>query len=95
MIALSSKCLLFQLSNGESVPCSAEMICVEVVGSANCLLDAEMPLEYLVSGNGGRFDAVLGPRPPYLETKEDELKKCERSHDIDISHGCSSPVIGF
>ncbi len=42
MIALSSDCLLFQLSNGESVPCSAEMICVEVVGSASCLLDAEM-----------------------------------------------------
>jgi hypothetical protein len=42
MIALSSNCLLFQLSNGESVPCSAEMICVEVIGSAECLLDPEM-----------------------------------------------------
>jgi hypothetical protein len=42
MIALSSNCLFFQLSNGESVPCSAEMICIEVIGSANCLLDPEM-----------------------------------------------------
>lgn len=42
MIALSSKCLLFQLSNGESVPCSAEMICVEIVGNGNSLLDPEM-----------------------------------------------------
>ena len=42
MIALSSDCLLFQLSNGESVPCSAEMICIEVIGSANSLLDPEM-----------------------------------------------------
>ena len=42
MIALSSNCLLFQLSNGESVPCSAEMICVEIVGGTNCLLDPEM-----------------------------------------------------
>ena len=42
MIALSSDCLLFQLSNGESVPCSAEMICVEVIGSADSLLDPEM-----------------------------------------------------
>lgn len=42
MIALSSDCLLFQLSNGESVPCSAEMICIEVIGSTNSLLDPEM-----------------------------------------------------
>jgi len=42
MIALSSNCLLFQLSNGESVPCSAEMICVEVIGNGNCLLDPEV-----------------------------------------------------
>lgn len=32
MIALMSECLLFQLANGESVPCSAEMISVELVG---------------------------------------------------------------
>src|SRR5579862_5069460 len=42
MIALSSNCLFFQLSNGESVPCSAEMICVEVIGTVDALLDPEM-----------------------------------------------------
>jgi hypothetical protein len=42
MIALSSNCLLFELSNGESVPCSAEMICVEIVGSPNSLIDPEI-----------------------------------------------------
>src|SRR5580658_9450482 len=42
MIALSSNCLLFRLSNGESVPCSAEMICVEVIGSVDGLLDPEL-----------------------------------------------------
>jgi len=42
MIALSSNCLFFQLSNGESVPCSAEMICVEVIGSSDSLVDPEM-----------------------------------------------------
>jgi hypothetical protein len=35
MIALQSDCLLFQLANGESVPCSAQMITVEVVGDAD------------------------------------------------------------
>jgi hypothetical protein len=42
MIALSSDCLLFKLTNGESVPCSAEMISIEIVGNSDGLLDPEM-----------------------------------------------------
>jgi hypothetical protein len=42
MIALHSDCLLFQLANGDSVPCSAEMICVEVVSSSQSMIDPEM-----------------------------------------------------
>ena len=42
MIALSTDCLLFQLTNGESVPCSAEMISIEIVGNTDGLLDPEM-----------------------------------------------------
>jgi len=33
MIALLNNCLLFQLATGESVPCSVEMISVEIVSS--------------------------------------------------------------
>jgi hypothetical protein len=42
MIALSSECLLFQLNNGESVPCSPEMISIELVGDSDGQLDPEM-----------------------------------------------------
>lgn len=42
MIALSSNHLIFQLTNGESIPCSADMISVEIVGHADGLIDAEM-----------------------------------------------------
>ena len=42
MIALQSNCLLFQLANGESVPCSAEMISFELTGNAVGVLDPEM-----------------------------------------------------
>jgi hypothetical protein len=42
MIALHSDCLLFQLANGESVPCSAGMITIEIVGEACGVLDPEM-----------------------------------------------------
>ena len=41
MIALHSDCLLFQLASGESVPCSADMISVEIVGEGRSLLDPE------------------------------------------------------
>ena len=42
MIALQSDCLLFQLASGESVPCSAEMISVELSCNADSLPDPEV-----------------------------------------------------
>jgi len=42
MIALSSDCLLFQLANGETVPCSADMISVEIAEGAEGLLDPDL-----------------------------------------------------
>jgi hypothetical protein len=42
MIALQSDHLLFQLTNGESIPCSAEMITIEIAGNSEGLIDAEM-----------------------------------------------------
>jgi hypothetical protein len=42
MIALQSDHLLFQLTNGESIPCSAEMISIEIVGNSEGLFDPEM-----------------------------------------------------
>ncbi len=42
MIALQTDCLLFQLATGESVPCSAEMISVEIVNGQTQALDPEV-----------------------------------------------------
>jgi len=42
MIALQSDHLLFQLTNGESVPCSAEMITIEIAGNSEGFLDPEL-----------------------------------------------------
>jgi len=42
MIALMSNCLLFRLASGESVPFSAEMISVELVGEAAGKFDPEL-----------------------------------------------------
>ncbi len=42
MIALQSDYLIFQLNNGESVPCSPEMISVELVGDSGGHIDPEV-----------------------------------------------------
>ena len=42
MIALRHDCLLFELKNGERVPCSAEMIFVEIVGGADSQLEPDL-----------------------------------------------------
>ncbi len=42
MILLHSDCLVFKMNNGESVPCSAETITVELLGDAAELIDPEI-----------------------------------------------------
>ncbi len=42
MIALHTECLTFVLANGESIPCSPEMISVEIMGEAHHELDPEL-----------------------------------------------------
>jgi hypothetical protein len=42
MIALHTDCLLFELTTGESVPCSSAMISVEIVGGADSHLEPEL-----------------------------------------------------
>src|SRR5262245_2464177 len=41
MIALKSDCLLFQLSNGESITFTTAMLSVELVGDASTLVDTD------------------------------------------------------
>ncbi len=41
MITLGSDCLLFELANGESIPCSADMVAVELEGDTENLFDPE------------------------------------------------------
>jgi hypothetical protein len=42
MIAISSECLLFQLTSGEIVPCLPEMVSVELIGDSTGALDPEV-----------------------------------------------------
>ncbi|HYT62224.1 MAG TPA: hypothetical protein VEL06_18735 [Haliangiales bacterium] len=42
MIQLHPDCLLFQIAGGEAIPCSAELVAVELIGEAADALDAEL-----------------------------------------------------
>ena len=42
MILLRSDCLVFEMSNGEKIPCSASTVTVELMGAAVELLDREV-----------------------------------------------------
>jgi len=42
MIALRNDCLLFELINGESIPCSSAMITVEIVDGADSHLEPDL-----------------------------------------------------
>ena len=42
MIQLHPDCLMFQMANGEAIPCSAELVTVELIGDAADALDSEL-----------------------------------------------------
>ncbi len=42
MIQLRSDCLVFELSTGEAIPCSAEMVAIEMMGDAASIVDPEL-----------------------------------------------------
>ena len=46
MISLSQDCLLFELSSGESIPFSSEMISIELMGDAAMQFDPARPSHF-------------------------------------------------
>jgi len=42
MIRLHPDCLLFEMAGGESIPCSAELVTIELIGEEASLLDPEL-----------------------------------------------------
>ena len=94
MIALHNDCLLFQLTNGESVPCSAQMISVEIVGEVSSALDPEM-LRHAASSVFHYFKVELGRESVTIAEFSSALEKVLRhlgytihsteSHDPDVS----------
>jgi hypothetical protein len=83
MIALSTDCLMFQLSNGESIPCSPEMISVELVGDSGSLLDPEM-LRHAAASVFHYFKIELERHTVTVGEFAQALEKALRNLGVDI-----------
>jgi len=86
MIALNSNCLVFQLNSGESVPCSAEMISVQIVGNVNTLLDPEI-LRHAAASVFHYFKVELERESVTVGEFAGALEKVLRSFGLSIRAG--------
>jgi len=91
MIALHSECLLFQLANGESVPCSAEMICIEVHGNSSGLVDPEM-LRHAAASVFHYFKEELARESVTVGEFASALEKVLRGFGLTIRAGAAAPA---
>lgn len=92
MIALRSDCLLFEMSNGETIPCSADMIAVEIIGEANGLLEPET-LRHAAASVFHYFKSELGREAVTIGEFSVALEKALLHLGYSIhAHGPGSPA---
>jgi hypothetical protein len=100
MIHLRSDCLVFEMSNGDKIPCSAASVTVELMGAAAELVDREMvqhaaaAVLYYFQNDLHRTTVTLGEFTEALETALRGLglnvscdapqKSLERTTDSDL-----------
>src|SRR5882724_7302431 len=83
MIALSSDCLLFEMASGESMPLSADMISVELVGGSAVNYDEEF-VNHAANAVFYYFKHELGRRTVSLGEFAEALEK--------VLHGFKLPA---
>ena len=93
MIALMSDCLLFRLASGESIPFSAEMISVELVGDAVGKFDPEI-LRHATASVFHYFKAELGRETVTVGEFAGALEKALRGLGFNVSSGELEPRRG-
>ena len=90
MIALMSDCLLFRLASGESVPFSAEMISVELVGDTAGKFDPEL-LRHATASVFHYFKSELGRETVTVGEFAGALEKVLRGLGFNVSSAEPDP----
>ena len=89
MILLRSDCLVFEMSNGEKIPCSASTVTVELMGSAVDLLDREM-VQHAAAAVLHYFQNDLQRTEVTLSEFTEALEKALRGLGLNVM--CDSPA---
>lgn len=90
MILLHSDCLVFKMNNGESVPCSAETITVELLGDAAELIDPEL-VSHAAATVLYHFKADLGKTVVSVQEFSLALEKILRGFGLSIVSADHAP----
>src|SRR5688572_24817460 len=84
MISLAPDCLLFQLPSGESVPFSAEMVSVEVLGDTNGAFSPEF-VKQAAAAVLHHFKNDLGRTTITVAEFSDALEKILRGFGLNVT----------
>ena len=84
MIQLRSDCLVFKTSSGETIPCSAEMVTVELIGPAVELLDPDL-IRNAAAAVLHYFRQELGRESVSVAEFSDALEKVLRSFGLSVN----------
>src|SRR6185436_13208460 len=89
MIQLSNDSLVFQLSNGESVPCSVERFTIELIGEAANSIDSEL-IRNAANAVLHHFKSDLMRDSVTLGEFSEALEKVLRSLGLNVSTSAST-----
>jgi hypothetical protein len=92
MIRLRSDCLEFELSNGEKIPCSAQTVTVELMGSAVDLLDRHV-VENAAAAVLHYFQHDLKKTSVTLSEFTSALEVALKGMGVDVA--CDSPAVSY
>lgn len=90
MIQLNNDCLVFQLSNGESIPCSVERFTIELIGEAVEGIDSEL-IRNAAHAVLHHFRHDLKRSTVTLAEFSEALEKVLRSLGLNVTTTASSP----
>ncbi len=92
MIQLADDYLVFQLNNGESIPCSAEMVSIELMGESAALFDREF-VQHAATAVLHYFKQELGRDSVTVGEFSLALERVLRGFGLSVSMSGSAAII--
>ncbi|MBI3192174.1 MAG: hypothetical protein HYZ36_05860, partial [Pedosphaera parvula] len=91
MIQLHSDCLVFKMSTGETIPCSAELVTIELIGQAVDALDPDL-IRHAAASVLHYFKHELGRSHVTVGEFSDALETVLRGLGLAVKSGATIPA---